>query len=63
MSETHADPKTAATAHAPTPASPAADPKPQLADLMADGPKSAVPKADGKKAGPDLDGQALRAAE
>lgn len=64
MSDTHADPKTSATAHAPTSASPAADPKPQLADLMADGPKSAAPKADGKsKAGPDLDGQAMRAAE
>lgn len=64
MSDTHADPKTSALAHAPTSASPAADQKPQLADLMADGPKSAAPKADGKsKTGPDLDGQALRAAE
>lgn len=64
MSDTKGDQTTAATANQPATASPAAAPATQLSDLMAQG-AAGSPKVDaGKvKAGPDLDREALQAAQ
>ncbi len=64
MSETKGDHDTAATANQPSTVPHTEAPPTQLTELMADGAKGATAKtAASAKAGPNLDAQALRAAE